>query len=174
MSWRGINNPNYKGLDKILTNEFLIEEYIIKKKSMIKIGKENNCGKKRIGYYLRLFNIPIRSINQAAKNRLINPKNHFMWNGGITQEGHGYILIHSPNHPFKKKNNYVLEHRLVMEKYLGRYLTKKEVVHHKGIKYPIDTVENKQDNMIENLQLFNTNAEHIRFHKQINIKYGVE
>jgi len=87
MSWKGKKNPNYKGLDKILSKEFLYQEYIINKKSTLQIARENNCGKKRISYYLKIFDILIRSMNQAAKNRLLNPKNHSRWNGGIANEG---------------------------------------------------------------------------------------
>ena len=52
----------------------------------------------------------------------------------------GYILIYKPKHPFATQNGYVFEHRLVMEKHLGRYRTPEEIVHHKGIKYPIGSI----------------------------------
>lgn len=66
------------------------------------------------------------------------------WKGGI-QKIRGYIYIKSPGHPNKNKGEYVAQHRLVMEKYIGRYLEKSESVHHKnGI---------KDDNRIENLEL---------------------
>jgi len=85
-------------------------------------------------------------------------KNH-MWKGGRSKNQAGYIYIYNPNHPFANKDNCIFEHRLVMEKHLGRYLTPKEVVHHiNGI---------KDDNRIENLKLFKNESEHIKFHKAI-------
>lgn len=48
------------------------------------------------------------------------------------------------------------EHRIVMEKHLGRKLTKTEVVHH------IDGDKNNND--ISNLKLFSNISEHVKFH----------
>ena len=50
------------------------------------------------------------------------------------------------------------EHRLVMEKHLGRRLTKEEVVHH------VD--RDKSNNDINNLILFPTKKAHTKFHYQ--------
>lgn len=81
---------------------------------------------------------------------------------GRFRNSNGYILIYSPFHPFNDRKKYVLEHRLVMEKKLGRYLKKSEEVHHiNGI---------TDDNRPENLKLFNSKSKHIQFHK-LNAKF---
>lgn len=80
---------------------------------------------------------------------------HPEWKGGRLINKDGYVQIHSPDHPTTHKTKkYVLEHRLVMEAHLGRYLTKDEVVHHKN--------GQKDDNRLENLELFASNAAHLR------------
>lgn len=83
-------------------------------------------------------------------------ENNNRWIGGRVKTGAGYIRIYSPDHPNKDNSGYVLEHRLVMEKDIGRYLCKEEVVHH----------ENKirNDNRIENLRLFESKGKHKKFH----------
>jgi hypothetical protein len=81
-------------------------------------------------------------------------KCHF-WKGGRHIDKHGYVLVYKPHHPFCNNNKCVREHRLVMEKHIGRYLKPQEVVHHKnGI---------KGDNRIDNLQLFSSNGLHTAF-----------
>ena len=69
----------------------------------------------------------------------------------------GYVEIMIPEHPNARSNGTVLEHRLIAEKKLGRYLKRTEVVHH------ID--ENRVNNTEENLIIFRTNSDHARFHK---------
>ncbi len=71
------------------------------------------------------------------------------WRGGIVKGPRGYILEAAPGHPSSMRNSYVPQHRLVMEKHLGRYLTDIETVHHKnGVRH---------DNRIENLELWAKN-----------------
>lgn len=78
---------------------------------------------------------------------------HPEWKGGRIQRK-GYWYIYAPEHPRATKAGYVLEHRLVMEHELGRYLETHEVVHHRD--------RNRENNAPENLQVFGSNAEHLR------------
>ena len=87
------------------------------------------------------------------------------WADGRSKTTKGYILIKNHNHPFRDKQNYVLEHRLVMEKILGRYLYPDEIVHHKGTKYTIGSFEDRKDNRLKNLKLFPNKKEHSKFHR---------
>jgi len=81
-------------------------------------------------------------------------EDNFNWKGGIINQKNGYVLILTKYHPSGQK--YVLQHRLVMEAQIGRFLGSKEQVHHIN--------ENKKDNRIENLMLFRSNSEHRRYH----------
>lgn len=79
------------------------------------------------------------------------------WKGGIQKQSDGYILEYCPKHPFTSKRGFVLQHRLVMEKYIKRFLLPTEIVHHIN--------EIKDDNRIENLMLLNNRGEHNTIHK---------
>lgn len=68
------------------------------------------------------------------------------WRGGRTKSSTGYILVQAPLHPAATQCGYVPEHRLVMEKIIGRHLYQEENVHH------INGV--RDDNRPENLELW--------------------
>ena len=81
---------------------------------------------------------------------------HPNWKGGKYKNNNKYVFIYSPNHPYKNKDGYILEHRLVMEKHLGRFLKSTEQCHH---------INNKpDDNRIQNLLLYKDNKTHLRLH----------
>lgn len=70
----------------------------------------------------------------------------------------GYEFKYVPSHPNANSVGYVREHRLVMEKIIGRFLTKEEVIHH------IDG--NKKNNTPENLMLFENNSKHLLYERR--------
>ena len=74
----------------------------------------------------------------------------------------GYVRIYFPDHPKSDKWGYILEHDLIMECNIGRWLQNDEIVHHKnGI---------KTDNRIKNLEIM-TRSKHMQIHmKERKIK----
>jgi len=89
-------------------------------------------------------------------------KKHPRWKGGKKFTSNGYVLIYRPNHPNARSGGFVLEHRLVMEKHLRRFLDKKEIVHHIN--------QDKIDNRIKNLQLFANISDHQRNNNNLALK----
>lgn len=79
---------------------------------------------------------------------------HINWNGGKFINKAGYVYFLCPNHPRANKQGYVLEHILVMEKKIGRYILHPEQIHHIN--------GNKSDNRLSNLRLY----ENVSIHRK--------
>lgn len=169
----------------MIKKEVLIKEYIENEKPMWQIAKENNVAIGTVFNYIKKYNIKSRkylttkarkNISEKNKGRVsplkgttlskevkekiskskkgkIRKKTEF--GGHKKQRTDGYIYVFVPNHRYATKDGFVMEHILVMEKHIGRYLKDDEVVHHKN--------KIRNDNRIENLQLMTFN-EHARFH----------
>jgi len=129
-------------------NDSLLRKMLVNGDSIEKISKAVGTNPRWVQRYIAENEIPHEPYSRGRKLEK-NKK----WRGGRIIDEDGYILLKTPGHPNADRHNYVREHRLVMEKHLGRYLDPKEVVHHKD--------HNKQNNCIENLEIYPTNAKHL-------------
>lgn len=150
---RGIQSQNPKLQDK----EWLRNEYLENKQSIKKIAKAINASEGAVYSALKYAGVDFRSVsNGILVGGSRSGKNSSNWKGGVIKRKNQYIHILSPDHPNRDSRGYVQEHRLVVEKTLGRYLTPKEAVHHKD--------GNKHNNKPENLELISSKGQHTRQH----------
>ena len=135
IAYKGSNNPNWRGGKITLFCKVCKKPY---KRHFSQVKTSHYCS--------------FKCLHKPGEN---NPT----WKGGRKYSGWGYVEILKPEHPYCKTGGYVLEHKLVMEKHLGRFLKKEEIVHHiNGI---------KDDNRIENLKITNQ-SKHSRYHNLKN------
>jgi transposase len=90
----------------------------------------------------------LRDMGVEAKGRKARGERHGSWNGGIVKVGEyvGVMVdVADPLRCMAHSTGYVLEHRLVMARALGRPLQEHETVHHIN--------GDKVDNRLSNLQL---------------------
>lgn len=145
------SNSTKKGMTDEEFKDYLIFEY--KDNSIRQIAHKLNVTQVAIRKYFKKYNIPFKEKKDTYLRGAKAPN----WNGGRHMHN-GYIEIYAPKHPHKNKRNCIYEHQKVMEDYLGRYLEKGEVVHHKDLC--------KTNNNIENLQLL-TMSEHSKLHAKL-------
>lgn len=122
--------------------------YEVERKTVEEIGK-------LLGHSGKVVNKACKRFGFRMRRR--GPKNgseHPGWKGGRKIDKAGYVLVYRPDHPHCNSGGYVREHRLVCERVLGRPLLPTEVVHHKN--------DDPADNRPENLQVYDSNADHLR------------
>ena len=102
-------------------------------------GKYKCCSKKCADEFKRVFNYKSKK-----------------WNGGKYIDPDGYIQVKIHNHPYADKQNYVGEHRLIVEKIMRKYIPISCPTHH------INKV--RTDNHPNNLMIFINKSAHNRFH----------
>ncbi len=146
--WKAVGKPNINRTEHLYDDGWLYREYVEHKRTALDIATE--LGIKEDSVRRALLTLDIGKTNRRKRRGGA----HNRWNGGVKKSG-AYTSIFFPDHPRATKKGYVLEHRLAVEKELGRYLADEEVVHHVN--------GNPRDNRIRNLIVFPNNATHIRF-----------
>jgi len=107
------------------------------------------CNEKHVQNVIRVAGAP--RLPRGARSGELNPSFRF----GRMIDRDGYAVVAAPDdHPHAREAGIILQHRLVMEAAIGRYLTPLEVVDH------IDGLHLHNDP--SNLRLFATNADHLR------------
>lgn len=99
---------------------------------------------------------PVGAVERLAISERTRGERNSNWRGGIHMDHGGYRQVRAIGHPYASRHGYVLEHRLVMERILGRYLLPGEEVHHRN--------RIKTDNRPSNLEFCATHREHMQRH----------
>jgi hypothetical protein len=127
---------------QLLDAEWLRRRYVDDGRSTAQIAAEVGCELTTVLARLRRYGVERRP-------RGYYPEFHGEPTG--FRSARGYVFVYAPDHP-NASRNHVPEHRLVMERHIGRLLTSSEIVHHRnGV---------RDDNRIENLALLSGTSEH--------------
>lgn len=99
----------------------------------------------------------IRGHQPKIPFRIVFGSDHPLWKGGKILRG-GYCYIHKPNHPHSNKQGYIAEHRLTIEKAIGKIIPDGAEPHHVNC--------NRSDNRNTNLVLCEDSAYHKLLHQR--------
>lgn len=152
------------------TGPELYELYVVRKLSVRQIGREVLTSPTTVRQWLRQAGIKARSISEAKRGIAPLPhvieasvakrRKHFLPGRatvGYKVNGDGYVEVWD-----REAQDYVLEHRLVLEQKLGRKLLPDEDAHHIN--------EIRSDNRPENLELKDSRSEHQRLHSKTRLR----
>lgn len=145
----------------------LIKKVVGKRDGKHYLCKCDTCGKefKRKAHWVERTEHQFCNQDCASihKSKEISGKGNGRWNGGVCfRKCDGYIAIYDPNKNAVRP--YTMQHRKIMEEFLGRRLKDEEVVHHIN--------GDRTDNRLENLMLFKNAGEHQKYHNGLK-KAGV-
>ena len=152
---RGKNHPNWGKKFSLEYRRKLSEAHLGKRPSLKTRRKMSEALQGNQRARGKKHSLETRKKISKAGRGIHSGEKHWNWKGGKSRTG-GYVIILKPNSVYNYV--YVYEHRLVMEEHLGRALELGEVIHHKN--------RVRDDNRIENLMLFSSQAEHMTYHKE--------
>jgi len=123
--------------------------------SDIKRGKGFFCSKECWWKFRKGKSTGKPAWNKGMKFPEYSKENHPNWKGGRIIFSEGYVRIRNTN----VHSKYESEHRLIMEKKIGRKIKLEESVHH------LDN--DKTNNNPDNLHLFPNEIEHQKYHRML-------
>lgn len=156
----------YGGSDTVITNTlrragiqlrpkgaaFWTPERLQQVRKLHLLGNSQETIARKIGVSQPAIGNRLRQMGLISRPPAVRRESHPSWNGGRTLTKKGYVRVKLPDEdrhlfPAAPVSGYVLEHRLMMARHLGRPLLPDEEVHHR---------RSRGENQIAHLELWTT------------------